>query len=673
MPWRKLALSGLREEARAASAFFAPKIKRPPSQWAVEVRRVPAGTSPLSTAGEIAYSHEFFPHTVEPMDAADDPSIRRIVLWWAIREGKTSAVCMNILGRTVTDDPGNIYSVNPTDSSADTISDGDIEPMIGACLEKYFVAKKSRDSGRTKEFKKFAGGWVRIFSSGSPAKFRGTSVRVLFLHELDGYEETSSIFKAFGRTTGFADAIIVMESTGTIAATFEEDPRTKKMAKVYHSNIEEAYDQGDKRKWFCRCKSCGHLQWLKYEQIKWPPGKMAAAKYHCEKCDYAHSEKEWRKMAAQGRWYPTAGLTREQEDEIEHNWKKATPVDPTVRSYWRNGFTSLLPTGKGFRTKLHQFAAEGEEAKSSPERHRVWMNEIAAQLWDPESSNEPPPDWRKIYDGREDYPMDEEKRILIPRAGLVVTAMVDVQGNRLEVLWRAFGREYQSWAMRHRVIEGSFRNEDTWKELAAALRVKLPHQLGLELLPTQIFIDGGKWGDWVKALWFDKVYREPENQWMAGHCRASKGVGLPNAAVIYKRWAAISDRLKRGGLYGAHIGTWEAKDTIYDILKGASKTGAVMQYPKSFGEDFFQQLTAETMELRWIRGFLCRTYENKKAVRNEALDLEVGCLAAFKLYPRDMDAIEAQLLEAAAKPQQQAIADEEPREEAVLHGGGWSL
>jgi phage terminase large subunit GpA-like protein len=228
--------------------------KRPVPRWATEVRVIPAGSSVVSNGYDINYSHDLMPHCIEPMEAADDPMIRKIVLWFGIREGKTNAVCMNIIGRTITDDPGNIYSVHPTDDDAKKFSNDDVEPTIEACLSDYFVERKSRDSGRTVGYKRFRAGSLRIISAGSINAFRGTSVKVLNLHELDALDP-ESIYKAFGRTTGFGDAIIILESTCTLAPTYDQQGRM-----VYHSNIHEAFDQGDKRKWFCRCGSVGNCK-----------------------------------------------------------------------------------------------------------------------------------------------------------------------------------------------------------------------------------------------------------------------------------------------------------------------------------------------------------------------------------------------------------------------------
>src|SRR4051812_4805143 len=91
----------------AGRSDYAPRVKRKPSVWAPEVRIMPIG-GPISGNHTVPYDHRYMPHCVEQMDAADDPSVRMVVIWAGVRDGKTAG-CLNIIGRTVTDDPGGIF------------------------------------------------------------------------------------------------------------------------------------------------------------------------------------------------------------------------------------------------------------------------------------------------------------------------------------------------------------------------------------------------------------------------------------------------------------------------------------------------------------------------------------------------------------------------------------
>jgi phage terminase large subunit GpA-like protein len=624
----QFAAAGRDESNGEFAQVVAWREKRKPSVWATEERKIAAGQSPLSSGRIIGYDHAIMPHCVVPMDSADDPAINKIVLWMGIRDGKTLSVCLNIIGRTVTDDPGNIYSVHPTKEDADSFSVGDIEPMIEACLQGYFVEKKSRDSGRTIGFKKFIGGWLRILSAGSVTKFRGKSVKVLLLHELDALSP-ESIYKAFGRTTGFADAIIIEEGTGTIAPTYDQDGKI-----VYHSNIHEAYDQGDKRKWFGPCRKCAALQWIKFEQFWYPPGKMEKAVLLCERCETDHNEAQWREFQHNAQWFPTAGLTQQQEADIRSYCHKAKPLDPTVRSYWRNGFNRLLPVGRGYKSALHEIVAKGEAAKTSPVKLMIWKQEEAAELWDPSTEGEAPPPWKPIFDRREDY------GLIVPEGGLFLTAFVDCQLNRLEVGWRAWGENEESWGLDHVVLDGAVREPEVWQMLRLELQRKWQHASGGTLRLGMAFVDGGHYAEDVYRF-FQTLARNPVPG-VNGHCRASKGVGQYGHPIVNRKMMTVAKNLK-----GHHIGTWEAKDRVYERLRmepteGDTREGQ-MHYNKRYGEEFFQQLTVETVTITFEKGKEVRKYVNPQQQRNEALDIEVGNLAAWRLRPKNFAMLKTEL------------------------------
>lgn len=629
---------------------FTPKLKRKPSEWATQARIIAAGTSPLADGHNIKYSHAVMPHCVEQMDSVDNPSVRMVVLWAPIRDGKTMSVCANIIGRTVEDSPGNIYSVHPVESDAARFSSGDVEPLIDSCLSQYFVEKKSRDAGRTIDFKKFRGGWLRIVNAGAVTVMRGTSVAVLLIHELDGILNPDAIFKAFGRTTGFRNAITVVESTGTLAA--EIDPKTGK--KIYRSQIEALYDQGDMRNWFCQCYSCGFLQRLWFDQIKYPKGKPQDAYYLCEKCDHAHDPHRWRRMAAGGMWFPTAALTPEQLKDIEHTHKLAKPIDPGIRSYWRNGANSLLPHHSSFASKLHEFAVKRDKAANgTKEEKKIWCQEMEAKLWSPETDGEAPPAWKPIYDRRENYGP------AIPKKGLYLTAAVDCQLNRLEVEFKAWGFKEESWGMDHVTIDGGVRDGNTWRKLAVELSRRWAREDGAPMQLGMCLIDGGDYGEDVyhflvmlaavaneahpshlQAKEFFKGINLALLLQLYGHVRASKGFGKHGHPIIDRTMRTVSKNLK-----GHHIGTWEAKDRTYERLSLGlvEEAEGVMHHNERYTEEACQQLVSEQVTIVFEGNAEIRKYENPKRVRNETLDLAVGNLAAFKLTNHNLEALAEEL------------------------------
>lgn len=606
---------------------------------------------PLAGTNVIPFSTEFVPHTIHQMDACDDPSIRMIVIWEGIRDAKTTA-CLNAIGRAVTDDPGGIFSVHPTQDDAEKFDADDLEPMIGLALEEYFVAKKSRDSGRTKSFKKFKGGSIRIVSAGSVTKFRGSTVKVLCLHEADALDP-ESIYKALGRTKGLSDAIIILESTGTTASESGEGGKI-----VWHSVIAEHHAKGDQQKWWLECAYCHELLWTKYSQFRTPTADKADALWYCDRCGEGHGEREWFKAAQDGLWLPTAGLSEDDQLSIRESHRDARAPQPEVRSYWRNGFNSLFPKSKGYRTKLHEFLAEGESAKSSREALKTWTNEIAAELWNPNPEDCEPPPWKPMYDRRENYGKT------VPMRGLFVTCFTDVHDDRLEVFWQAWGRNEESWCMDHTVLQGSVFQNDVWNLLRRELARRFTHENGAEMTLGFGLIDGGDNAD--RVFWFLGSLRENPEPGVTGKVRASKGVGIHPHPVIHPKFMHVAKNLM-----GHHIGTWQAKklfyterfrmapleefgawkrgkeDPIWDLWDGShwipDPRFGVIHFNREVDQEVFEQFVREKPKLEFVKGDEVMKFEIKSNVRNEGLDFLVGNLAAVRRNRRPWDLFEADL------------------------------
>lgn len=629
------------------------KVKRKPSEWAVQERRLASG-GPMARGEDIPYDHAVMPHAVEPMDAADDPDVNIIVLWWGRRLGKTEAVCTNIIGRNVTDAPTNMISMWPVEDSADRFSRDVIEKTIEATdsLRTAFVTKKSRDSGRTINFKRFHGGSLIFNYSGSKSQTKGMAAGAVFAHEVDAYPVSSQgegdpISKLFGRAEGF-EAVKIIESTGTFSA--EIDPVTS--AKIYHSNIEYWYDLSDQRKWFCPCRSCGRQHWLKWEQLQRLTRKSGDSFFYiCEECDADHNERQWRRMVSSGIWMPTA------------------PFKDGIRGYWVNGFNSLLPTGKGFKSKLHQFIAEGERAlKGKREEKQVWINEVKTELISFGEETVDPPQVKAILDGREDYA--NEKSVLVPASALVLTTMTDVHPNRLEVEWRAWARTEESWGLGHFVIFGDINRLEIWLEWTKHLQKTFDHALGGKMSLSLAMIDAGWNAD--APLGIIRHMQMPGNfvPGVTGKILLSKGT--PQwASVIHKQWGGIKDRAK-----GVHIGTWRAKTLIYERLRWFSATERPSQgfvhFGKNYSDEYVRQAVSEKSVMAIIGGKEIETFKNPEKNRNEALDLLVGNLAAFRRRQWDFEAFEKELTKKPDEPKE-TKAQVQAISRGGLLGKGWKI
>ena len=105
----------------------------------------------------------------------------------------------------------------------------------------------------------------------------------------------------------------------------------------------------------------------------------------------------------------------------------AVAEQPGVRGYHISSLYSPL----GWLS-WEQIATGGEAAQGSDDAIKAFKNGVLGETW---TETGDAPDWKRLYDRREDY-----TRTRVPGGVVFLTAGVDVQENRLEVSVYGWGR-----------------------------------------------------------------------------------------------------------------------------------------------------------------------------------------------------------------------------------------
>lgn len=661
-------IADLQEEwYEARREHCATRPKRSPLQWAKEERWLGQGVSPLSQNGPIRYDPDAMPWCKEPMEAAVDPTVKEVVLWWASGMGKTEVV-VNVLGHAICEEPANAFVVYPKEDSRDKFSQDVIDRAIDAtpAMKSRVVEKKSRDVGNTVSRKKYPGGSLYMTSAGSASNFRGPRAKIIFCDEVDGYPddvdgEGDPIALAYKRAEGFPNSIKIISGTGTWGPLENPDGTP-----LYRSRIHQRYEATDQRKWFFACKECAHEQFTRFEQIKAKPDDTEHAEYECEnaECLARHTNDDLQTRLRAGRWIPTA-------------------PEKGRRGYWINGFSTTLPAEKGFVTKLHQFVEDAREAAKDPNTKRVWINTTCAGLDNPEGIGEQPPEWEPLKK-RALPSFDDEKngRFIVPNDALILCGGGDVHPDRIEWTWFGYGRGETCWVLDHKVFFGEVRDHTDhgpWHRLHLELQQSFVHERGGKIGLEMGLIDASYGWDDV-----DKFLRTGA---MRGKLRACRGSTTYMASVVASYDKLITGKHGQCTLFGHTVGTDVVKDTLYSRLRMIATPegfpdGWIHFYDRLSGakkedDSYFKQLTAEHVEIRLIGGREERRYQKKHLKdRNETTDTWVYGYAAMRRNSRwDWTAIEHERMKASA-------AEEEPESEPEREirsagrsgfGSGWQV
>lgn len=615
---------------RSYGRCFAPWSRMSPEEWATEVYRLPNGQR---------FRWDYAPFAKQMFLSIFDDAARETIFQCFSRGFKTTSMLL-AAGYIIDQMPKKILWMWQTMGHAEKFSKEGLGGELfdtTPCLA-HLSSGNRRLSSNTITFKRFPGGSLSLFGANAAGELRRAKGEVGFADEIDAYERTltdeGDVLKIFDkRSSEYAKAIRVKASYPSLTG---------------HSRIQALLDSSDYQEWHVTCIKCGgepfvmHRKMLRYENEK-----PSEARLECPRCNELLTDSDRYDMA---------------HKQGFDNWK------PRNKFEGRHGFHAnamLWPHASDPKKypagALQMIATEEIEAEKSPDRkgaRRVFINTFDAEPFDPTEESEKPPEWKPLYDRREEY------GLTVPQGGLFLAAFVDCQKNRLEIGWRAYGKREESWGMDHVVIEGYVGHPEVWQELRKQLAREWTHASGAKMRLGFGFVDGGHYSEDVYRF-FQRLAQNPEPH-VYGHCQASKGVGShPHPFVTHGKLNTIAKALK-----GRYIGTWQAKDRIYERLRmqitEAQTPDGYMHFNKQYSEEYFQGLTIETATQKIDGDQIFNTYKDE-VTGNEALDIEVGCLAALRLYPRNWDALESAIKEDAESRKPNAVI-EKPQEYAIFSG-----
>ena len=517
------------------------------------------------------------------MDAATDPEIETVVVMSSSQVGKTEII-NNIVGYFVQHEPAPILVVQPTDGMAQTWSKDRFSPMIRdtEVLKNLISSPKARDSGNTILHKLFPGGHITVTGAQSPAGLSSRPIRIVLCDEIDRYPpsagtEGDPVGLAKKRAATFWNKLFILVSTPNIKGL---------------SRIEASFNQSDQRRFFVPCPKCKQEQYLKWGQVKWENRDPKTAFYECEFCQIKWTDPHRWAAVRRGKWRATV------ENKIRN-----------IAGFHLNEIYSPW-------IKLEGMVTNFLERKDNPGRLKVFINTSLGETWE-EKGDQPDP--TNLYSRREKYPA------AVPEGGLVLTAGVDTQDDRLECEVIAWGEGFESWGIDFFTIYGDLSADLIWNDLSNKLDRTYRHESGLVLRIVASCIDTG-------GHYTDQVYN---------FCRGKdirRIFAIKGAPAIGRPLVSRPNTSNRGKIKLFTIGTDTAKQVLYSRMKIEDPGPGYMHFPIKYDLEYFNQLTAEKVSIKYSRGYPHRVWTKMRA-RNEALDIRVYSMAALAILDPDFKRI----------------------------------
>jgi phage terminase large subunit GpA-like protein len=526
------------------------------------------------------------PYQIGMLDAVTDPDVEKISIMKSARVGY-SKMLNHVIGFHVHQDPCPLMLVQPTIDDAQGYSKDEIGPMIRdtPVLQGLITDSGRRNSENTILKKGFPGGQLLLIGANSARGFRRVSVRKVLFDEVDGYpptagQEGDQIKLGTKRTDFFFNRQVILGSTPTIKGA---------------SRIEDSFEQSDKRFYFVPCPFCGGKQPIEWKNIDFSDrGTVDDPVLICTHCNEAIDYSYHRYMIERGEWKATA---------------------PEVKGH--AGFHIWAAYSYSPNATWAKIVREFLESKDDPEKLKTFVNTVLGETWEEIGVTQ---NSGALYESREEIPVDP-----VPWEVGFITAAVDTQDNRLEMLVKGWGKYEESYDLEFHVVHGSPAHAETWEKLDVYLQRNYTHESGAILRISCVTIDsGGHFTDYVHSFCKNK---------------AARGVySIKGASQQGKPIVSRGSKNNKGKVDQFNVGTHAAKDLIFSryAIVEAGEYGPGFIHFNDFDFEYFEQLTAEKVITKYKKGFPYREYV-KTRPRNEALDLQVYNLAALRIACPDVE------------------------------------
>jgi lambda family phage portal protein len=518
--------------------------------------------------------------------------------------------------------------------------------------------------------KDFAGGLLVIMGANSGPGLRSMPLRMVLQDEIDAYPDD---------VDGEGDPCVLADKRTDQFARAKRfkcgSPKVKGK-----SRITRRYEAGSQARYHVPCPQCKALQWLKWGQMRW--AMVRRRELACPECggigdvDLAaagpHACQHCKAMVELG-----AANTRELDTaEVERAWYECEACGGEIDEHHKTAMMEEWPAG--LARHIHETPGPGQViADDDPDPHAIWAR-VRGELrrfrpkftralsWHVSALYSPLGwfSWAKAvkqyldakkggYDEEtgesleqvfyntvlgEAYEVSGEQpkvnvlrqraegyeQAKVPMAALMLVASVDVQGDRLEVEFDAFGEGEECWVVDFHVIAGDPTKHgpgSVWAALAALREKAYPHESGHTMRALAMAVDSG----YLTQDVYDFCRRYAHR-----HVIATKGDGAGGKPILARpAWVDVDHRgqkIKRG-VQLWHVGTDTAKERLYKRLEIAEAGPGYQHLPRWLPDEYFEQLTAEKLVRRLARGIEKHEWI-KMRERNEALDLKILCYAA---------------------------------------------
>lgn len=574
-----------------------PPSRMPLSVWADKYRILSAESS--AEPGQWVTAR--VPYVADIMDAVTDPDTPKVVTQKSSQSALTDSIVLNTIGYHIDQDPCPILVVQPTIEIAEAFSTDRLAPMLRdtPTLRDKVGEVRSRDKQNTLRRKGFKRGFVALGGANSAASLSGRPIRVVLLDDVDRYPssagtEGNPLQLAISRATAFWNRKIVIVSSPGIKGV---------------SHVEREMEQSTKEFWYLPCPSCGMMQILSWDRIRFED-----CTHRCLECGKHHEKYLW--LAGQGKWRA-------------HQPKDSRGNPITTRGFYLSGLYNPWIEWEELVKEFVSAVRAKDEGDIEP--LKAFRNTRLGELHDDTGQKV---EIDLYAERREVYPAAE-----IPPGVLVLTAAADPGERQIHYEIVGWGKGRESWGIEFGLIDGDPREDEVWRLLDEVVyrRVFTTHD-GLKMRVRRMAVDSGYASDFVYS------YTKPR-QPRAISTKGEGGLGKP-----FIKSTSTFTKTNRARLI--ILGVDSGKEEIVNRLLVDTPGPGFCHFPKSdrisrdhpngepargYDSEYFKGLTAERRIVKAKHGFRTYIWTKRLSQRNEPFDLRNLNLAMVALPNTGID------------------------------------
>ena len=607
------------------------------------------------------WRHALAPPLVRPMQALTDLRYDTIVFVAPAQSGKTE-LGLNFCLHSVRVDPADFQIVLPEKQQAEDFSERRLGRMVEASPELGRLLRADAKFISVFDQCIVNLSWpTSANASSKPVPRNWLDERDSMDDDVDEEGDPVALYHKRSQTFGPRRKTLVTSSPKRPKVKGTPKPTGAHEA-VTTRGVLALYNKGTRRILYWPCLQCGHFFVTRVQDLQYPEGAKSDDEripvlFACPACGRPHGEDDRHVLFARHVWL-AEGETIDTAGAIA-----GEPRPTTVDSYRLFGPQATFITLEELvRKKLA--AEEVRQKTGSDSELRTFWNVDAGEVYEADGeSNALSPE--ELAASAPDL-----KPGVVPAWAPLVTASIDVQSDRFEVMWTAFGQAEEAAIVDHiRIVavradgtavttgRGSGGAESTadleacdpagaahhWRSLVDAV---FDRTLPLEsdptrgLKPAMVAIDtGGKAGSTEKAYAFGRWLRRHRPD-LLRRVMFIKGASSVSAASQVRVWRAQWDPktaerkpgatkkpLSRAGVDLWLLATDLLKDAVANRLRRAMKAKGqrcegALHVSRHLPPATFEQLCAESRDEdgHW---------QNERRVANEGWDLAVYCHAAW--------------------------------------------